>query len=255
MSQTQSEQIENIHRYMSTTRAKFSAEQHFIFDLWDQWFRALKWHDRSFDASILERAKNYRAKVQVTLTQPKKMEQHEESTFSGDAMPTIKQGSTGDAVRQWQGIIGVTVDGQFGPNTATATKTWQSSHGLTADGIVGPASWGAASLPPGYSATADNPVNAAIDAVGSFFNILSGSSAPAPTPTPAPPKPVAAPVKAGQPVASPVVASTGILSPVTKTWNGFPLLGKIAIIGGVAVGGALALEHHGVIKLPKMPGI
>ena len=50
----------------------------------------------------------------------------------------------------WQKIIGVTPDGQFGPNTAAATKTWQGQHGLTADGVVGPKTW-AAALP---SATA-----------------------------------------------------------------------------------------------------
>lgn len=56
-------------------------------------------------------------------------------------MPTIKQGSTGDAVVQWQKILGVTADGKFGPNTAAATKTFQQKHGLTADGIVGPNTW------------------------------------------------------------------------------------------------------------------
>ena len=57
---------------------------------------------------------------------------------------TIQQGSSGPDVVLWQKIVGVTSDGQFGPNTAAATKTWQSQHGLTADGVVGPKSWAAA---------------------------------------------------------------------------------------------------------------
>lgn len=57
------------------------------------------------------------------------------------ANPTIKSGSTGDAVKQWQKIIGVTADGSFGPNTVAKTKEWQTAHKLVADGIVGPATW------------------------------------------------------------------------------------------------------------------
>ena len=59
------------------------------------------------------------------------------------SMPTIKQGSTGEPVKQWQKILGVTADGQFGPQTASATKSFQSKNGLTADGIVGPKTWAA----------------------------------------------------------------------------------------------------------------
>jgi len=55
--------------------------------------------------------------------------------------PTLKQGSTGVFVTEWQTLIGVTADGDFGPKTAAATKTWQSANGLTADGIVGKNSW------------------------------------------------------------------------------------------------------------------
>lgn len=58
-----------------------------------------------------------------------------------NAMPTIRQGSTGTAVKTWQAIVGVPADGQFGPQTATATRSWQSKNGLTADGIVGPQTW------------------------------------------------------------------------------------------------------------------
>jgi peptidoglycan hydrolase-like protein with peptidoglycan-binding domain len=57
---------------------------------------------------------------------------------------TIKQGSSGAVVKQWQQVLGVTADGKFGPATTTATKTWQGKHGLKADGVVGPATWTAA---------------------------------------------------------------------------------------------------------------
>ncbi len=66
-----------------------------------------------------------------------------DTAIDGVSMPTIRVGSTGPAVTTWQKVIGVTADGQFGPNTLAATKTWQSAHGLVADGVVGPLTWGA----------------------------------------------------------------------------------------------------------------
>ena len=56
-------------------------------------------------------------------------------------MKTIKKGSEGKAVKIWQLILGVSVDGSFGAKTEAATKTWQSKNGLTPDGIVGAKSW------------------------------------------------------------------------------------------------------------------
>lgn len=58
-------------------------------------------------------------------------------------MTTLKQGSKGDAVKQLQAAIGVTADGNFGPQTAAALKQWQAAHGLAADGVAGPKTWGA----------------------------------------------------------------------------------------------------------------
>jgi hypothetical protein len=57
---------------------------------------------------------------------------------------TLKLGSKGDNVRKWQAIIGVNVDGDFGPATEAATKEWQRKKGLVIDGIVGSASWAVA---------------------------------------------------------------------------------------------------------------
>jgi peptidoglycan hydrolase-like protein with peptidoglycan-binding domain len=51
---------------------------------------------------------------------------------------SLKLGSTGPAVKDWQRVIGATPDGSFGPQTERLTKLWQSSHGLKADGVVGP---------------------------------------------------------------------------------------------------------------------
>lgn len=61
-------------------------------------------------------------------------------------MPTLRRGASGDAVRNWQDIIGVTVDGAFGPATEAATKAWQAKHGLVPDAAVGPATWRAAGV-------------------------------------------------------------------------------------------------------------
>ena len=56
--------------------------------------------------------------------------------------PTIRFGSTETAaIKQWQGILGITQDGSFGPKTEEATKRWQTDHKLVADGVVGPATW------------------------------------------------------------------------------------------------------------------
>lgn len=55
----------------------------------------------------------------------------------------IKQGSTGNAVKAIQQLVGATIDGKFGPKTKTLVMTWQTAHGLVADGIVGPKTWAA----------------------------------------------------------------------------------------------------------------
>ncbi len=57
---------------------------------------------------------------------------------------TIRRGDKGPIVAEWQRVIGVTADGDFGPKTETATKAWQSRQALVPDGIVGPKSWAAA---------------------------------------------------------------------------------------------------------------
>lgn len=62
------------------------------------------------------------------------------STLStGD--PTIQQGSSGPAVSKLQGMLGLTQDGSFGPNTDVAVRAFQAGSFLTPDGVVGPATW------------------------------------------------------------------------------------------------------------------
>lgn len=78
--------------------------------------------------------------------------------------PLIKRGSTGDAVREWQQIIGVEVDGKFGPDTETATKVWQKEHKLVPDGKVGQLSWGAAGKKVDESALPPKSSSAGTDA-------------------------------------------------------------------------------------------
>lgn len=59
---------------------------------------------------------------------------------------TLRRGSTGPVVREWQYLLGIVADGVFGPITEIATRAWQSRHAIKADGIVGPLTWEAAAI-------------------------------------------------------------------------------------------------------------
>jgi GH25 family lysozyme M1 (1,4-beta-N-acetylmuramidase) len=68
-------------------------------------------------------------------------------------LPTLKQGSRDEAghvawVHRVQGLccgldVPVTIDGDFGPDTAAAVRRLQKAHGIAADGIVGQDTWSA----------------------------------------------------------------------------------------------------------------
>jgi nucleoid-associated protein YgaU len=64
-------------------------------------------------------------------------------------LPTLKKGSTGEAVKGLQNALNVrgghhlTVDGMFGDLTDHAVRQFQHGSGLVTDGIVGPITWGA----------------------------------------------------------------------------------------------------------------
>jgi peptidoglycan hydrolase-like protein with peptidoglycan-binding domain len=67
--------------------------------------------------------------------------------------PTIRLGSTGDAVRRLQRALrrtpnlGLVVDGVFSQQVESAVKDFQQGAGLVVDGVVGPQTWNA--LPDG----------------------------------------------------------------------------------------------------------
>lgn len=63
-----------------------------------------------------------------------------------NALPQVRQGATGPAVRTIQALCTarehpVTVDGIFGPQTAAAVRAVQADHHIPDDGIVGPQTW------------------------------------------------------------------------------------------------------------------
>jgi peptidoglycan hydrolase-like protein with peptidoglycan-binding domain len=66
------------------------------------------------------------------------------ATLIAATIGSLRQGSKGDNVKKWQGILGVKQDGVFGPSTVAATKKWQAEHSIKPDGVVGPATWTAA---------------------------------------------------------------------------------------------------------------
>lgn len=56
-------------------------------------------------------------------------------------METLKLGSKGASVKELQKLLGLKVDGDFGPKTENAVKNFQKNHNLTEDGIVGSKTW------------------------------------------------------------------------------------------------------------------
>lgn len=65
------------------------------------------------------------------------------------AVPVVRKGDTGQAVKNWQGLLGahghpVAIDGGFGNVTEAATIAVQKALGVTPDSIVGPKTWAAA---------------------------------------------------------------------------------------------------------------
>jgi peptidoglycan hydrolase-like protein with peptidoglycan-binding domain len=53
-------------------------------------------------------------------------------------MAILKRGLAGEPVRRLQAKLGLEADGQFGPKTEEALKGYQKLYGLAVDGIAGP---------------------------------------------------------------------------------------------------------------------
>jgi peptidoglycan hydrolase-like protein with peptidoglycan-binding domain len=60
---------------------------------------------------------------------------------SADALPVLKRGKHGRAVKRLQRALRLPADGIFGRTTARAVRGFQRRHHLRADGIVGPSTW------------------------------------------------------------------------------------------------------------------
>jgi uncharacterized protein (TIGR02594 family) len=86
--------------------------------------------------------------------------------------PEVKLNDVGSVVSELQHLLGVTVDGEFGPETDAAVRAYQATHGLDVDGDVGDQTW--AALLAGKPATSAGLV-LATDTVNRIVQ-LAGSS-------------------------------------------------------------------------------
>jgi len=55
----------------------------------------------------------------------------------------LEFGSTGEAVRELQALLGIDIDGDFGEQTDAAVREFQEDRGLKIDGVVGDKTWAA----------------------------------------------------------------------------------------------------------------
>ena len=75
-------------------------------------------------------------------------EQHKHHAGGRSTRPTRShQRRMGTSVTDLQRALGISPEGDFGPQTARAVRRFQRAHGLKADGVVGPATWAALGVP------------------------------------------------------------------------------------------------------------
>lgn len=133
---SQIDDLNAIEHYMKTANAQTPAALKKQLEF-RNWYDGVSWLDKTMSDDVYAIARRYRddfntANKGVTAAG---------QTATPQQKLTIKAGSTGPNVIEWQKIIGVAADGKFGPNTTAKTIEWQRKNELTADGIVGPATW------------------------------------------------------------------------------------------------------------------
>ena len=68
----------------------------------------------------------------------------------------LQMGSIGPEVTRLQQILGVAVDGEFGPETDAAVRAFQTSHSLEVDGVVGAETWAALAKVPTIASSTES---------------------------------------------------------------------------------------------------
>jgi hypothetical protein len=198
---SQAEDMTAIDEFMKRS-APVTPEATALRQSWLVWYPSLSWYQKSFDTDTRDEASTRRNKFNLAnvKTQAEKdnvvrvittgMDTNQmqgkarkETLPTGEVgtqikkpataavltgtHPTIKQGSKGPAVVEWQKFLGTTADGNFGANTKALTIAWQkkwntlphsTGTSLTADGVVGPKTWTAAlGQPPGEAIATKEP--------------------------------------------------------------------------------------------------
>lgn len=97
-------------------------------------------HDHHVHISVEDSKRLYDSKEPWGLFGADDMPAHDQPQ-PDPAPTTVRRGDIGDDVKTLQKILGITVDGDFGPRTEAAVKRFQGMQGLHADGVVGPATW------------------------------------------------------------------------------------------------------------------
>lgn len=271
--------IEAINRYIQSTTATTTAAREDQ-AAWIKWYNNLNFFDKMLDSTTAdasakrdrfnidnktppipsvpltaEESKYWQnAGVDVTGLTPEEAQKKAWQANPSNPMPVsmtvkrsqLKEGSTGDNVKEWQRIVGVAkIDGIFGPSTTKATKAWQKSHGLKDDGIVGPNTWNIAygDLPklnpevPSPSTPAS--AQAATGPATPFAAPVTPTTAFAPTPST--PKPATQTV---QPAITPTTPVKPIQAGMFGIFENLPNWAKwgLAIVG---LGGfAYGLKYH-----------
>lgn len=96
--------------------------------------------------------------------------------------PVLRWGSTGEWVKQLQGIIGpisklpCTVDGDFQDETQAALEEYQRLRGLTVDGVAGPEVWHDVDLVIAFLVGISQPQGPAVDSIPPFPGTIKKGS-------------------------------------------------------------------------------